>query len=82
MQAGRSPLRGAWIEIAEFENVLTQEYDVAPPCGERGLKLRFRQIALKHRRRSPLRGAWIEIGVLAIKTAADGKSLPLAGSVD
>ena len=34
---GRSPLRGAWIEIAATEKGYEKD-TVAPPCGERGLK--------------------------------------------
>ena len=35
--AGRSPLRGAWIEIRS-SSVMWSSRTVAPPCGERGLK--------------------------------------------
>ena len=56
----RSPSRGAWIET--FDDIIEGEtLPVAPPRGERGLKLNLRiNTQLASFRRSPSRGAWIE----------------------
>ena len=60
--AGRTPLRGAWIEMSAI-SCSTRDIVVAPPCGVRGLKwVGTRQFALT-RCRTPSRGAWIEIGI-------------------
>ena len=81
MAAGRSPLRGAWIEMVykvPFDDVAW----VAPPCGERGLKYHFYHLLDQFHRRSPLRGAWIEISGVGSGVGCSAASLPLAGSVD
>ena len=56
---------------------------VAPPRGERGLKLFcYARVASNVPRRSPSWGAWIETLVDGGKIAKKKVSLPLVGSVD
>ena len=58
--SGRSPSRGAWIEIQKNRRK-GYRVAVAPPRGERGLKLDRTSVLDSPVRRSPSRGAWIEI---------------------
>ena len=48
MGEGRSPLRGAWIEIVSVYLVIYKGHKVAPPCGERGLKYPQRLTGMPH----------------------------------
>ena len=79
MAAGRSPLRGAWIEMVykvPFDDVAW----VAPPCGERGLKYHFYHLFDQFHRRSPLRGAWIEIIAIYLYHRHHERRSPLRGA--
>ena len=79
MAAGRSPLRGAWIEMVykvPFDDVAW----VAPPCGERGLKYHFYHLLDQFHRRSPLRGAWIEIIAIYLYHRHHERRSPLRGA--
>ena len=76
--AGRSPRRGAWIEILwTFIKVLTAQ--VAPRVGERGLKFGRVEILKLHGRRSPRRGAWIEIGSVSDPESVSTMVAPRVG---
>ena len=76
---GRSPLRGAWIEMRTTSTSHSATM-VAPPCGERGLKFLFGTENHDNPRRSPLRGAWIEISLLSSSPTSKGSRSPLRGA--
>ena len=73
----RSPSWGAWIEI-DADGIHAGFYHVAPPRGERGLKLRLMDEDGTLMRRSPSWGAWIEI-LLAIWDSAFSLVAPPRG---
>ena len=64
---GRSPRRGAWIEIKYFREHVTKIH-VAPRVGERGLKSVVAAHEKAEKGRSPRRGAWIEIPAILWNT--------------
>ena len=74
------PPRGAWIEIS-WRLPLVVCYVVAPPHGERGLKLTYDDLHLPVSESLPPRGAWIEIKYVR-KCAANAYVAPPTGSVD
>ena len=76
----RSPSWGAWIEIP-LSFAFFGLPPVAPPRGERGLKLDIRPYRAFGYGRSPSWGAWIEIALVSLAIAYL-PSLPLVGSVD
>ena len=76
---GRSPLRGAWIEIASVSSS-PKSGVVAPRLGERGLKsMRYIHYVFTHSR-SPLRGAWIEIVRTPSEAEIEISRSPLRGA--
>ena len=53
-------MRGEWIEIAIWQPYFYGRTCLSP-CGESGLKLQKRHLALRRGMSLPMRGEWIEI---------------------
>ena len=72
------PVRGAWVEMRNVGG--HDESRSRSPCGERGLKLRFRMLYRNLMMSLPVRGAWVEIATLW-DTLGVWDVAPRAGSV-
>ena len=77
---GRTPSRGAWIEIIH-QTLIPVVMPVAPPRGVRGLKYMIHENKEYLAGRTPSRGAWIEM-THSPQILQHDKSHPLAGCVD
>ena len=72
------PVRGAWIEIFAFRRMKRLPVRRSP-CGERGLKLQCRCIALPRNRRSPCGERGLKF-LPRQRSRQPGKSLPVRGA--